>query len=168
MQDSFKDVIWTDECSVQLETHKRFCCRKKEKHPDQSPGKPLVHQLSNIHYHIIACVCLTYTKIQFISLSRAKHPVKAHVWAGINKRRPIGTCIMKASWMLHYRLKYCGRHCCLSSVLFIQPAIDLWLTTSPSMHPRMLKVFSQQMESSGGELLLNFLIAIQLRTYGMS
>ena len=38
---------------------------------------------------------------------------------------------LKASWMLHYILKYYGRHCCLSSVLFIQPAIDLWLTMTP-------------------------------------
>ena len=24
--DNFDNVVWTDECSVQLETHKRFCC----------------------------------------------------------------------------------------------------------------------------------------------
>jgi transposase len=24
-----KDVVWTDETSIQLETHRRFCCRKK-------------------------------------------------------------------------------------------------------------------------------------------
>ena len=35
IQDSFEDVIWTDECSVQLEAHKRFCCRKQG---DQSQG----------------------------------------------------------------------------------------------------------------------------------
>lgn len=25
----FMNVIWTDECTVQLETHRRFCCRKR-------------------------------------------------------------------------------------------------------------------------------------------
>ena len=28
LQDNFDNVVWTDECSVQLETHKRYCCRK--------------------------------------------------------------------------------------------------------------------------------------------
>ena len=25
---NFDDVVWTDECTVQLESHRRFCCRK--------------------------------------------------------------------------------------------------------------------------------------------
>ena len=24
----FKDVVWTDECTVQLESHRRICCLK--------------------------------------------------------------------------------------------------------------------------------------------
>ena len=28
LNDLFDNVIWTDECSVQLESHRRFCCRK--------------------------------------------------------------------------------------------------------------------------------------------
>lgn len=40
-------------------------------------------------------MCLINTKIQFISLSRAKHPVKVHVWAGISKRGPTGICIFE-------------------------------------------------------------------------
>jgi len=35
ISDSFDNVIWTDECSVQLETHKCFCCRK-----EGAPPKP--------------------------------------------------------------------------------------------------------------------------------
>jgi len=31
--DGFNNVIWTDECTVQLETHCRFCCRKQGKRP---------------------------------------------------------------------------------------------------------------------------------------
>ena len=38
INDDFDDVIWTDECSVQLQTHRRFCCRKEEKRPRVSPG----------------------------------------------------------------------------------------------------------------------------------
>ena len=26
---AFNDVVWTDECTVQLESHRRFCCRKR-------------------------------------------------------------------------------------------------------------------------------------------
>ena len=29
MNDSFDDVIWTDESSIQMESHRRFCCRKR-------------------------------------------------------------------------------------------------------------------------------------------
>ena len=33
----FADAIFTDECSVQLETHRRFCCRKKGEAPRPKP-----------------------------------------------------------------------------------------------------------------------------------
>ena len=29
LNSEFTDVVWTDECSVQLESHRRFCCRKR-------------------------------------------------------------------------------------------------------------------------------------------
>ena len=37
LQDDFRDVIWTDETTVQLESHKRFCCRKKGQRPKLKP-----------------------------------------------------------------------------------------------------------------------------------
>ena len=37
LNDNFDDVVWTDECSVQLETHKRFCCRKQGEPPRLKP-----------------------------------------------------------------------------------------------------------------------------------
>ena len=37
LNDGFEDVIFTDECSVQLETHKRFCCRKVGEAPRPKP-----------------------------------------------------------------------------------------------------------------------------------
>ena len=33
----FKNVIFTDECTVQMETHRRFCCRKKGQAPRTKP-----------------------------------------------------------------------------------------------------------------------------------
>ena len=35
--DSFDDVIWTDESTVQLEAHRRFCCRKQGQAPKPKP-----------------------------------------------------------------------------------------------------------------------------------
>ena len=35
--DNFDDVIWTDEATVQLETHRRFCCRKIGQAPKPKP-----------------------------------------------------------------------------------------------------------------------------------
>ena len=37
LQDNFDNVVWTDECSVQLETHKRYCCRKQGEPPRPKP-----------------------------------------------------------------------------------------------------------------------------------
>ena len=38
LNDNFDDVVWMDECSVQLEMHKRFAAGSKENHPDLNPG----------------------------------------------------------------------------------------------------------------------------------
>ena len=35
--DGFQDVIWSDESTVQLETHRRFCCRKRGQLPRNKP-----------------------------------------------------------------------------------------------------------------------------------
>ena len=35
---SFEDVMWTDECSVMLESHRRFCCRKREYNQRSNQG----------------------------------------------------------------------------------------------------------------------------------
>ena len=34
---NFDDVIWTDEISVQMETHRRFCCHKNGQEPRYKP-----------------------------------------------------------------------------------------------------------------------------------
>ena len=37
INDKFEDVVWTDESTVQLETHRRFCCHKKGERPKNKP-----------------------------------------------------------------------------------------------------------------------------------
>ena len=37
--DTFDAVIWTDECTVQLDCHRRFCCRKRGEAPRLNQGK---------------------------------------------------------------------------------------------------------------------------------
>ena len=37
LQDTFHAVIWTDECSVQMESHRRHCCRKIGEAPRPKP-----------------------------------------------------------------------------------------------------------------------------------
>ena len=37
MGDGFQDVLWTDECTVQLEAHRRFCSRRKGEPPRNKP-----------------------------------------------------------------------------------------------------------------------------------
>ena len=38
LHDTFDNVVWTDECTVQLETHRRFCCRKQGEPPRPNQG----------------------------------------------------------------------------------------------------------------------------------
>ena len=35
--ENFEDVIFTDECTVQMETHRHFCCRKQGEAPRPKP-----------------------------------------------------------------------------------------------------------------------------------
>ena len=35
--DDFNNVIYTDECTVQMETHRRYCCRKQGEAPRPKP-----------------------------------------------------------------------------------------------------------------------------------
>ena len=34
---NFDDVVWTDECTIQLESYQRFCCRKVGQQPRNKP-----------------------------------------------------------------------------------------------------------------------------------
>ena len=37
VHENFEDVIWTDEASIQLDSHKRYCCRKEGERPRPKP-----------------------------------------------------------------------------------------------------------------------------------
>ena len=94
--DNFDDVIWTDECSIQLENHRRFCCRKEGQPPKPKPR--LVHVCITCGCDLFkGCIQYVLYNCQFY-LYRAKHPVKVHVWAGISKKGRSGICILMASW----------------------------------------------------------------------
>ena len=48
LNDHFDDVVWMDECSVQLETHKRFCCRKQGEPPRLKPRYSIHNDNTNV------------------------------------------------------------------------------------------------------------------------
>ena len=55
--DTFDDVIWSDETSVQLNTHRRFCCRKEGMKP--RPKHPVkVHVWAGISKKRATGVCI--------------------------------------------------------------------------------------------------------------
>jgi len=57
----FEDVIWTDETTVQLETHRRFCCRKQGQKPRYKPRPkhPIkVHVWAGISWRGATNVCI--------------------------------------------------------------------------------------------------------------
>ena len=44
--DGVLDVVRTDECTVQLETHRRFCCRKQGEKQREKPRCAIVEYTS--------------------------------------------------------------------------------------------------------------------------
>ena len=65
---SFETVIFTDETTVQLESHRRYCYQK------------------------------TGEKPHLIIKPRPKHPTKVYLWAGIIKSGPTGICIFEGMY----------------------------------------------------------------------
>jgi len=58
---SFEDVICTDETIVQLDTHRRFCCRKKGQKPRYKPRPKhptKVHVWASISWRGATNVCI--------------------------------------------------------------------------------------------------------------
>ena len=69
----FEDVVWTDESSIQLETHRRFCCRKKGTRPKNKPRYILQYILyMYIHtctHHAYVYVHRVHTALLYIILT---------------------------------------------------------------------------------------------------
>ena len=65
LHDDFANVIWTDETSVQLETHRRFCFKKKGERPTPKsrPKHPVkVHVWGGISKEGATGICI-FTRI---------------------------------------------------------------------------------------------------------
>lgn len=61
LHDDFQNVVWTDETTVQLESHKRFCCRKNGIRPQYKPRPkhPIkVHVWAGISWEGPTPVCI--------------------------------------------------------------------------------------------------------------
>ena len=78
----FNDVVWTDESSIQMETHKRFCFRKIGQPAKSKPRSVFNSKLSAFF------TCITH---------RPKHPTKVHIWAGISLIGPTKIIIFEGT-----------------------------------------------------------------------
>ena len=61
LNDGFTDVVWSDETTVQLEMHRRFCCRKKGQKPRYKPRPkhPIkLHVWAGISYEGTTKLCI--------------------------------------------------------------------------------------------------------------
>ena len=61
VNDDFTNVVWSDETTVQLETHRRFCCRKKGQKPRYKPRPkhPIkLHVWAGISYEGATKLCI--------------------------------------------------------------------------------------------------------------
>ena len=55
---NFNDVIWTDEPSVQMETHRRFCCRKNGRYKPRPKHPVKVHVWAGISWNGATKACI--------------------------------------------------------------------------------------------------------------
>lgn len=85
--DDFNNVLWSDECTVQLETHRRFACRKRGEPPKNKPRLVLLCHILSLY------AIIHYSSI--VLPPRPKHPVKVHVWAGISLHGATQVCIFE-------------------------------------------------------------------------
>ena len=61
LTDGFEDVIWTDECTVQMESHRRFCCRKRGEAPRPKPR--YIVQCTYVCTCTCTCTCIYAIKL---------------------------------------------------------------------------------------------------------
>ena len=55
-EDGFADVVWSDESSIQMETHKRYCYRKQDSPPKNKPRSVLIIIITWCTYiHFLIC-----------------------------------------------------------------------------------------------------------------
>ena len=72
---SFDNVVWSDECTVQLESHRRYCCRKKGHPAKNKPryGSTRIHaSRAHTHTHIYIYI---YRLVNLCSIQ--PHPQRA-------------------------------------------------------------------------------------------
>ena len=102
LTDDFENIVFTDESTIQLSSHRRFCCRKVDAPPKLKPRS--VQTTSVLRYILVLLTCVyvyttcvtVYTNwISFCFLLRPKHPTKVHVWAGISLQGPTPICIFE-------------------------------------------------------------------------
>ena len=58
LDEDFDSVVWTDECTVQLETHRQFACRKREEPPKNKPRfvvRNTIHVVHNTIHVVLLC-----------------------------------------------------------------------------------------------------------------
>ena len=56
--DDFKNIIWTDETTVQLESHKRFCCCKDGRQPRYKPRPKQPNQSACLGWNALFKSCI--------------------------------------------------------------------------------------------------------------
>ena len=56
MEDNFHSVVWTDECSIQMESHRRHSCRKIGEPPRNKPRSDTINLFHNYTYHLLCSV----------------------------------------------------------------------------------------------------------------
>lgn len=61
---SFEDVVWTDESTIQMESHRRFACRKRGEAPRPKPRYAAVQSSIDVTIQciLIACTCTCWTR----------------------------------------------------------------------------------------------------------
>ena len=142
--DDFNDVIWTDESSIQLENHRRFCCRKQGQ-----PPKPKPRYVLYINNYLLCCVYM------YIITMYAGQNTQSRCTFGLGlvgeAEQPY--VFLKVSWIAICSLTFCAKHLYHSFGKCIQISIGSCRIMILSIHLTMQPILLPATELIGGKHL---------------
>ena len=167
--EDFEEVIFTDECTVQLETHRRFCCRKRGEPPRPKPKYDIHIIIVSYFYFCLHVTSLASTLLRrnINNITCSTIPINApslaphiHTEPNTQSRYMSGQALvfvdgqayalLMVLWKPLFTPRFLIRRLYHLSRMFIQLHTSSWPTMIRSTHHAMHSDISKRNRSTGG------------------